>query len=130
MFRTSKDGVEGKLGRTLRKGSRVIPWLVKHAADLIKRYVAQSDGKTAQQEWKGVSFKKVVPEFGERVEYLEAGTKGRSSRKYQGELVANKGVSRWKYGHYLGVVDETSELIIGTEQGVVSARDFAKTDAT
>ena len=47
MFRKIKDGVESKIGRRLRKGSRVIPWLVKYAADLINRYVFQSDGKTA-----------------------------------------------------------------------------------
>ena len=73
MFRTINDGVESKIGRGLSNGRRIIPWLVKHAADLINRYVVQSDGKTAHQKWKGVSFKNVVPEFGERVQYLEAG---------------------------------------------------------
>ena len=58
MFRMIKDGVKNKIGRRLSKGSRIIPWLVKHAADLINRYVVQSDGKTAHQKWKGVSLRK------------------------------------------------------------------------
>ena len=32
MFRTLKDALESKLGGRVREGSRIIPWLVKHAA--------------------------------------------------------------------------------------------------
>ena len=56
MFRTVKDGVESKIGKRLRKGSRVIPWLVKHAADLINRYGIQPDGKTAYHQDEQASF--------------------------------------------------------------------------
>ena len=32
--------------------------------------------------------------------------------------------SRWELGVWLGVRDETSEVIIGTNDGIVKARDF------
>ena len=38
----------------------------------------------------------------------------------------DKGESRWNEGHFLGVRNETGELIIGTNQGIVKARDFKR----
>ena len=38
----------------------------------------------------------------------------------------DKGSSRWKEGHFLGVPNETGELLIGNEEGVVKARDFKR----
>ena len=42
------------------------------------------------------------------------------------EAKRDKGESRWSEGHFLGVRNETGELIIGTEEGIVKARDFKK----
>ena len=38
----------------------------------------------------------------------------------------DKGESRWSEGHFLGVRNETGELIIGTSEGIVKARDFRR----
>ena len=47
-----------------------IPWLVKHAADVINITRVGMDGKTAFARWKGRNFNKKVAEFGEHVWYL------------------------------------------------------------
>ena len=45
--------------------------------------------------------------------YLKMGTRGR-----------DKLDSRWEQGVWLGVKDTSGEIIIGTPDGVVKARDF------
>ena len=66
----------------------------------------------------GKQFKRVVPEFGEQVRYLTLGSLKENKR--------DKGESRWTEGHFLGVRDETGELIIGTHEGIVKSRDFKR----
>ena len=38
----------------------------------------------------------------------------------------NKYEPRWRDGVFLGVKDETNEIIVGTDRGVVKARDFKR----
>ena len=117
-FRTLKDALETRIGERLQHGHPAVEWLVMHSSDTLNRYRIGTDGKTSYQRWKGKIFKRVVPEFGEKVFYLRLG-----SLKEQGR---DKGESRWNEGHFLGVRNETGELIIGTNQGIVKARDFKK----
>ena len=63
----------------------------------------------------GKPRKREVAEIGESVLYLKAGTQGK-----------NKFVPRWEQGIWLGIRDETSEVIIGTDMGTVKARDFKR----
>ena len=74
-----------------------------------------SDGKTSHERWKGKKFRRTLAEFGERVMYLKSGSKG-----------VNKWDSRWSEGIFLGLRDESGEIIIGTEEGCVKARDFKR----
>ncbi len=46
---------------------------------------------------------------------LKAGTRGR-----------DKGEVRWAEGHYLGIKEDTGELLIGNEDGVFKVRDFKR----
>ena len=84
-----------------------------HVARAINRYHLGMDGKIAYQRWKGKPFRRDVAEFGECVMYLKSGTKGRDKFEY-----------RWEHGVWLGVRDESGEIIVGTPDGVVKARDF------
>ena len=47
--------------------------------------------------------------------YVKAGTAGRDKLQ-----------CRWERGVWLGVRDETGEVVIGTPMGVVKARDFKR----
>ena len=84
------------------------------AARTLNRYQVGEDGKTAYRRWKGKDFKREVAEIGETVLYLKAGTQGK-----------NKFNPRWEKGIWLGI-DETSEIIVGTETGIVKAKDFKR----
>ena len=115
-FRTLRSALETIIGEKMEAGHPIVEWMVSHAGDTLNRYHIGSDGRTSYQRWKGKAFKKVVPELGERIQYLRS-----DSLK---EVRRDKGYSRWGEGHFLGVRNETGELLIGSEGGVVSARDF------
>ena len=117
-FRTLRDALETRIKGRIEPGHPVVEWMVMHAADTLNRYHVGSDGKTAYQRWKGKAFKKTVPELGENVVYLRS-----DSLK---EIKRDKGRTRWSEGHFLGIRNETGELLIGNEEGVVSARDFQR----
>ena len=51
--------------------------------------------------------------------YLKAGTAGK-----------DKLLPRWEYGIWLGIRDESGEIIVGTPDGVVKARDFKRLPTT
>ena len=112
-FRAMKDGLETRLGERIQSGNPIIPWLVAHAADTINRYHVGKDGKTAYEKWKGKEFKRTSPEAGERIHFLRPGTKGKE-----------KGEVRWYEGCFMGIKNESGEIIVGDEQGVVKARDY------
>ena len=92
-----------------------MPWLFKHAADTINRTRVGVDGKTAFRRWKGKNFNKKIAEFGENVCYLKKKSVGK-----------DKFNSRWEEGIYLGVICDSGETIVGTNPGVVKARDFRR----
>jgi hypothetical protein len=56
-----------------------------------------------------------VEEVGEAILHLELYSAGRD--KYE---------PRWHDGIVLGVKDEMREILVGTDRGVVSARDFKR----
>ena len=114
-FRVIKDALESRIGVRITGEATCVPWMVSHAAALINRYHVGLDGKTNYQRWKGKRFAREVAEFGEQVLYLRAGSRG-----------IDKFNTRWEDGVWLGVRDETGEIIIGTDQGVIKARDFKR----
>ena len=64
---------------------------------------------------KGRKFQKALPEFGECIWFLLPESKGE-----------NKLDSRWEEGIYLGLKDESNELIVGNKEGVRKIRSWAK----
>ena len=56
-----------------------------------------------------------MPEFGESIWYLNSGS-----------AVKEKLEKRWADGVYLGIIEESSELCLGTKEGVIKVRPFAQ----
>ena len=117
-FITLRDALQTRLSEKIETGNPVIEFPVLHTSDTLNRYHVGSDGRTSYQRWKGKQFKRVVPEFGEKVLYLKLGSLKEPKR--------DKGESRWAEGHFLGVRNETGELIIGTNEGIIKAKDFKR----
>ena len=107
-FRTLRDALETRLHERIEPGHPAIEWLVIHTSDTLNRYRVGTDGKTAYQRRKGKAFKRVVPEFCEKVFYLRLGSLKEPKR--------DKGDTRWCEGHFLGIRNETGELIIGANK--------------
>ena len=66
-FRTLKDAMDTRYQHKYDGNHSSIPWLIKHAADVINRTRISTDGKTAFRRWKGREFNKKVAEFGEHI---------------------------------------------------------------
>ena len=73
------------------------------------------DGRTGYHNWKGKPFNKECVEFGECVMYMKQGIKGK-----------DKFETRWSEGVWLGIADRTNEVIVGTSEGVIKARDIKR----
>ena len=69
------------------------------------------DGRSAWERVKGRAYNRDIPDFGEQIMYLKPETIG-----------VNKLDSRWSTGHFLGIRDDSNELLIGTSQGVLKVR--------
>ena len=111
MARTLKMGLETRLDAEIPEEHPIIPWLIRHGANILNRYHVGKDGFTAHRRARGRDFKKEVCEFGECVWYLKPKSKGK--KKLQ---------SRWASGIWLGIWDESSEIIIGTNEGCIKVR--------
>ena len=86
-----------------------------HAAATLNRYRVGNDGFTAYRRLKGKEFRRPAAEFGETVLYLKPGTCG-----------IDKAACRWETGLWLGFIEDSGEIIVGTELGVVKAHQFKR----
>ena len=107
MIRTYILAVESRLGAELPEDHGLIPWIVKHAAASINRYQVGDDGFTPHRRLRGRNFKKEITEIGESVWYLKPKSRGKAKLR-----------SRWSSGIWLGIREESGEVIIGTNGGV------------
>ena len=114
-IRTFKVQLESRLGQPVNDDSPLLPWLIAHAGSTINRYSVGSDGATPYKRLKGRPFRRPIAEFGECIWYL----KHKSN-------VRGKLQPRWASGVFLGIREESGEIIVGTEAGVIKARTFRR----
>ena len=114
-FRTLKEAVESRYQQRLTPEHHCIPWMINYASGCINRYQVGIDGKTNHRRWKGKDFDRPVCEFGECILALKLDSVGKQKSKV-----------RWVEAIFLGVREESGELIVGTPQGVIKARDFKR----
>ncbi len=113
--RTLRVVLERRIGERTRGDDNAFTWLVSHAIASMNRYQIGKDGRTAHERLRGRKFRRDVAEFGEGVLYIKAESVGKD--KYN---------SRWEEGVFIGVREESGEIIIGTEKGVIKARAFRR----
>ena len=96
----------------------IIPWLVQHAGFAYNRFQVGHDGKTPYSRIRGRSFDKSLCEFGECIHY-------KIPKRIIGPEL-NKWDERWAEGIFLGVRAISSELWVGTPQGVLKVRTIRR----
>ena len=113
MVRTIADGLEARYQDSINEEHPILPWVVRHAAATLNRYLKGPDGRTPYSRLKGRNFRTEVAEFGECIWYLKPESKGKTKLK-----------SRWETGIWLGIREESGETLIGTKEGVIKVRSF------
>ena len=58
--RSMRDALETRYQIKINGESSCIPWMVRHAANLISRYQVGMDGRTAYERWKGKKYKQGI----------------------------------------------------------------------
>lgn len=114
LIRTYKASLESRLGRKLPLTHPTVPWLIKHAANVINCFVVRACGKTSFERIKGRRCIEPIAEFGELVFFRPAKTKREKEHK-------DSWRDRFAEGIWLGTNMRTSESIIGTHDGVFRA---------
>ena len=72
---------------TVNNNHPLLPWMVRHAAWILNRYLVHSDGLTSYQRRWERSYKHAICEFGERILYRTP-----AKRLPKGDLALQKGV--------------------------------------
>ena len=112
MVRVHKLALEHLVGQRIAISHPCIAWLVKHAVDVVNRYLVMSDGSTAYQRLKLRKCTATMYPFALPVLHRVSGT-------VQGGVVAE----RWYEGLWLGRSFTSPEDFINLENGkVVRAR--------
>lgn len=92
----------------------LLPWLVSYSGAAVNRSQRGLDGLTPFRRWKGRDIRRPFPPFSEVVGYLPA---GKNPSRIQ---------DKWREGIFLGVLDRSSELLVGTSTGVVRTRSIRR----
>ena len=110
-IRVVKAQVESNYSITMPTKHCLLPWIVRHAAWTVNRYVIHSDGYTSFERRWGRNYERAICEFGETLLYLPPQHK----QLPKADLRMQKCI-------WLGKVSETGENYVATEQGVLKAR--------
>ena len=113
--RTLRSHVESKIGQPIPDQTPIMIWMARWAAELISKYAPGDDGKTPYERIRQEVCQVPLVPFGEMVMYLPMKI-----------ATASKDVPARKAGIWLGVVERTEEMIIGTKDGVVKCRIWSR----
>ena len=118
-IRTLKAQLEHRIKLPVPDDHALLPWLISHAGATMNRYSVGKDGATPYKRLKGRSFQRPIAEFGECIWYLKHKTSQRGKLQ-----------PRWASGVFLGIREESGEIIVGTDQGVIKSRTFRRKGVT
>ena len=114
-IRTMVLALEHKLQTKIDADDCVIPWLIVYAAVLINRFHVGADNKTNLERLRGRKSKRELVEFGESVLWLP--------QEYKDQPKLD---SKFLEGNFIGVKEDTDELIIGTQHGIFISRSMKR----
>ena len=115
LTRTYVCVLQEKLGyKKVDSKSIVLPWLEKHAAYVLSRFVKRDDGRSAWARLRGKACDSPLARIGETVNF----------KIVRGEMA--KLEPRWATGTFLGRTDESYEVIVGTAARVECVRTFRR----
>ena len=114
-IKTMFASLQDRYKREIPEDHNCMAWLITHAAACINRYSIGEDGKTAYQRIRMKRFRRDVAEFGECIWYLRANSKDEKSLR-----------SRWHNGIFLGIIDRSNEILVGTDKGVIKCISFIR----
>ena len=118
-IRVVKAQVESNYSMTMSTKHCLLPWIVRHAAWTVNRYVIHSDGYTSFERRWGRSYERAICEFGETLLYLPPQHK----KLPKADLRMQKCI-------WLGKVSETGENYVATESGVQKVRTVNSAETT
>ena len=104
---------------TIEGGHKIIPWLIMHSACVLNWYQVGPDGKTLYERWKGRRFRRTIAQFGECIMWLHLKSVGTSKLLYNEDIPP-----RWEEGIFLGILEESGQMIVGNEKGIFKCRDY------
>ena len=110
-IRVVKAQVESNYSMTMSTKHCLLPWIVRHAAWTVNRYVIHSDGYTSFERRWGRNYERAICEFGETLLYLPPQHK----KLPKADLRMQKCI-------WLGKVSETGKNYVATESGVQKVR--------
>ena len=109
-IRVLRKALESRVGYRLPGSHPALAWMVEHASDLLYKFLAGSDGKTAHERLKGKKYDQELAEFGEKVHY-----------RLDKKSITNKLEAKWAEGFFFGILWRSCEAIVSTDKGVVKA---------
>ena len=119
MVRTMKEVIEDKAKIKLSANEDITAWMIRHAAFLQTRFSVGKDGKTAFKRGHHKDYASHLLPFGSAVD----------AKVRDEETERSKFDSRFIQGIWLGRATESDEHIVGTANGVYTARSVrAKND--
>ena len=108
LTRTLRSALEARTGTKISLEDPIVPWMVRHAAQIINVCRVREDGQTAWQKMTGRRFYgKMVP-FAEMVMFKIPKTKHR----------VGSFEDRWELGCWVGIVPRSGEHLVATDTGV------------
>lgn len=111
LSRSYKDFAEEKAKIELVMEDDFMAWVIRHAGWTHNRFAIGEDGKTPFERKRGKKFRADVIPIGEMCLWrVPEATKG------------PKLAARWKKGVWLGRMDKTNEILVGTPEGVFTSR--------
>ena len=86
-------------------------WMARWAAELLSKYAPGDDGRIPYERIRKESCQVPLVPFGETVMFLPMKT-----------ATSSKGEPARRAGVWLGIIERTEEVIIGTREGVTKCR--------
>lgn len=126
-IRTLRLAVEEAYKMTITPEQNVYTWMVRHSGWVVERYHIKANRSTAYQDVTGSVYKGLAFPFAETVLWRQSFSK--TGRKRGGKK-AQKADVRFEFGIWLGKTFDSDEHLIGTKDGVFSARTVRRLEAS